>query len=195
VNFLAHFHLAWPQEGLIAGGLEGDYYKGRLKGEHDAELERGIALHRAIDAYTDSHPRIALLRQQFPTGLRRYAGILIDLSFDHYLTRHWASYSSIELAAFTTAVYQTLSAHEHKLSAGSRAMLGRMRQYDTLNAYHEWRAVPATAERIGERFRRGNPLLGVEQGLEPVRESMEQAFHDFYPQVINFSREQQRRWN
>ena len=28
MNFLAHFHLAWPDAGLVAGGLEGDYYKG-----------------------------------------------------------------------------------------------------------------------------------------------------------------------
>jgi acyl carrier protein phosphodiesterase len=25
MNFLAHFHLAWPDAGLVAGGLEGDY--------------------------------------------------------------------------------------------------------------------------------------------------------------------------
>ena len=30
MNFLAHFQLAWPDEGLVAGGLEGDFYKGRL---------------------------------------------------------------------------------------------------------------------------------------------------------------------
>jgi acyl carrier protein phosphodiesterase len=190
LNFLAHFHLAWPNEGLIAGGLEGDYYKGRLRGEHDAALERGIALHRAIDAYTDSHQRIALLRQQFPTGLRRYAGILIDLSFDHYLTRHWDHYSSVELDVFTQAVYRTLSAHEHQLSAGSRAMLGRMLQYDTLNAYQEWQAVPATAERVGERFRRGNPLLDIAQELESVRHELERAFHDFYPQLTVFAQTQ-----
>jgi len=31
VNFLAHFHLAGPDGGLIAGGLEGDYFKGPLE--------------------------------------------------------------------------------------------------------------------------------------------------------------------
>ncbi|MEH6591200.1 MAG: ACP phosphodiesterase [Halioglobus sp.] len=195
MNFLAHFHLAWPHEGLIAGGLEGDFYKGPLRGEHDAELERGVALHRAVDAYTDSHPRIVQLREQFPAGLRRYAGILIDVSFDHYLTRHWSQYSSIELKPFTQAVYRALSTHEHQLSSGSRVMLSRMLQYDTLNAYHDWQAVPATAERIGERFTRGNPLLGVEQDLEPVRDQLEQAFHDFYPQLVNFAESQRKPGN
>ncbi len=53
MNFLAHFHLAWPDEGLVAGGLEGDYIKGPLRGALPPDLERGIKLHRAIDAYTD----------------------------------------------------------------------------------------------------------------------------------------------
>ena len=62
MNFLAHFHLAWPDEGLIAGGLEGDYLKGPLRGELPPELERGIKLHRAIDAYTDKHDLVRQLR-------------------------------------------------------------------------------------------------------------------------------------
>ena len=87
MNFLAHFHLAWPDAGLIAGGLEGDYYKGLLRGDLHPDIERGIKLHRTVDAYTDSHPAIAQLRRTFPQDLRRYAGVLIDIAFDHYLWR------------------------------------------------------------------------------------------------------------
>ena len=87
MNFLAHFHLAWPDEGLVAGGLEGDYHKGPLRGELPPAIERGVKLHRAIDAYTDSHPLIQQLRRDLPRNLRRYAGSLIDLSFDQYLAR------------------------------------------------------------------------------------------------------------
>ena len=82
MNFLAHFHLAWPEEGLIAGGLEGDYFKGPLPGTLPPRLERGVRLHRQIDAYTDAHPLVKELRGVLPTSLRRYAGILIDLCFD-----------------------------------------------------------------------------------------------------------------
>ncbi len=55
VNFLAHFHLAWPDQHLVLGGLEGDFHKGGLPGTLPAALQDGVALHRAIDAYTDSH--------------------------------------------------------------------------------------------------------------------------------------------
>ena len=149
MNFLAHFHLAWPDEGLVAGGLEGDYYKGPLRGDLPRDIERGVQLHRAIDAYTDGHPLIQQLRRDLPQSLRRYAGILIDLSFDHYLSRHWSTFSDIPLRTFNDQVYRTLSAHKSALSDGSRTMLARMVEFDILGLYVDWEAVPASAARVG----------------------------------------------
>ena len=186
MNFLAHFHLAWPDQGLVAGGLEGDYYKGPLRGELPSPIERGVKLHRAIDAYTDNHPLVQQLRRDLPQTLRRYAGILIDLSFDHYLSKHWELYSAIPLATFNTAVYDTLQQQAGDLSEGSRRMLARLVEYDILGLYGDWETVPASAARIGERFRRHNPLTGVGPELTPARDLLEQAFLGFYPQLQSF---------
>lgn len=187
MNFLAHFHLAWPDRGLIAGGLEGDYYKGPLRGELDRDVERGVKLHRAIDGYTDKHSTIVDLRRQFPPGLRRYAGILIDIAFDHYLTSHWSRYSNIPLGEFNASIYQVLVEHETLLSTDCLKMVNRIVDYDVLNRYHEWEAVTATATRVGERFRRGNPLLKVHREMEPLRQPLESAFLAFYPELLEFS--------
>jgi acyl carrier protein phosphodiesterase len=188
MNFLAHFHLAWPDEGLIAGGLEGDYYKGVLRGQLPAHVERGVKLHRAIDAYTDGHPLILQLRRELPPGLRRYAGILIDLCFDHYLSLHWTRFSSVSLPDFSRAVYRILDAQESALSDGARRMTARLIEYDVLNLYQEWGTVTATAARIGERFRRDNPFLDLERVLSPSKDTLERAFLDFYPQLEAFCR-------
>ena len=192
MNFLAHFHLAWPDEGLVAGGLEGDYYKGPLRGDLPRSIERGVKLHRAIDAYTDSHPLIAQLRRDFPPALRRYAGILIDLSFDHYLSRHWHNYSDISLDDFNDRVYRTLQAQQESLSSGSRGMLARLVEHDILGLYLDWESVPASAERVGRRFRRHNPFTTVGTELAPARDMLEQAFLQFYPQLQAFSTRQEK---
>jgi acyl carrier protein phosphodiesterase len=190
LNFLAHFHLAWPDEGLVAGGLEGDYYKGPLRGELPDAIERGVRLHRAVDAYTDSHPLIAQLRRELPGGLRRYAGILIDLSFDHFLSKYWENYCDIPLPQFNAGVYRTLQSQQHALSFGSRRMLARLVEYDLLGLYLDWDAVPASAARIGQRLRRSNPLADVGPQLTPARGLLEQAFLDFYPDLLAFSSRQ-----
>jgi acyl carrier protein phosphodiesterase len=187
MNFIAHFHLAWPHEGLIAGGLEGDFYKGPLRGDIAWDVEQGIRLHRAIDAYTDAHPALARARAQFPAELRRYAGVLQDLSFDYYLSKHWDQFSDMPLTTFNEGIYRVLRDRMVHLSAPSRAMADRLVQYDILNRYDDWATVTATAERIGERFKRYNPFVGIETTLTPLRESLERSFLDFYPDLQGFS--------
>lgn len=195
MNFLAHFHLAWPEPGLVAGALEGDYRKGRLRGELSPDIEAGVRLHRAVDAFTDEHPEVQRLRAQFPAHLRRYAGILIDLGFDHYLTRHWQRYSDVALADFSREVYRTLRSREAELAPGSQRMAARLVQYDLLNRYYHWGTVTDSAERIGTRLRRGNALLGVAAPLAPLRPAMEASFLAFYPDLATFSREYRARLN
>ena len=187
MNFLAHFHLAWPDPGLVAGGLEGDYYKGPLRGDLPGHIESGVRLHRAIDAYTDAHPVIGHLRSRFPARLRRYAGILIDLSFDHFLSTHWAQFSDIALEDFSRQVYTTLSRHRHHLSDGSRRMLGRLIEHDILGLYTDWDTIPASAERVGRRFRRENPFRDIGRDLADERSRLEQAFLSFYPDLRSYS--------
>jgi acyl carrier protein phosphodiesterase len=186
LNFLAHFHLAWPDEGLVAGGLEGDFYKGPLPGTLPSTLERGVKLHRAIDAYTDGHPLIQQLRRDLPQDLRRYAGILIDLSFDHYLSLHWSHFSTVPLGDFNQGIYSTLVAHEGDLSEGAQRMTARLVEYDVLNLYLEWETVLATAARLGQRFKRHNPFLDIDRELSPAKAILEKAFLQFYPQLQLF---------
>lgn len=190
MNFLAHFHLAWPEEQLVAGGLEGDYYKGRLAPDLVPGVAAGIRLHRAIDAYTDDHPVLRDLRREFPADLRRYAGILIDLSFDHYLSRYWEHFSELPLHQFNAEVYAILERQGRLLSHPARRMAGRLRDYDVLGHYARWESVPASAARVGERFRRGNPLLNTHAQLDRLRERLDQCFLDFYPDLVRFSAQQ-----
>ena len=187
MNFLAHFHLAWPDEGLIVGGLEGEFYKGPLAGDLPTGLARGIQLHRAIDAYTDGHEAMLTLRQQLPQTLRRFAGIVIDLAFDHYLSMHWQRFSNTPLTEFNHTVYATLQQHRSHLSPPAQQMLARLLEHDILGIYHHWHTVTATAERIGRRFDRGNPLTGLDRTLTPYRETLEQSFLKFYPELQSFA--------
>ena len=195
MNFLAHFHLAWPDDELIAGGLEGDYFKGPLKGQLPVGIERGVQLHRAIDAYTDSHPTIEALRREFGGGLRRYAGVLIDLSFDHFLSRHWHRFAELDLSAFSAGVYRSLEQQREQLSPSARRMHARLVEHDLLGLYRQWETVPASAERIGARFRRENPFTGIADELALYRDRLEQAFLDFYPALVEFASVQRKSWH
>ena len=147
------------------------------------------AVHRAIDAFTDQHPQVVELREALPRPLRRYAGILIDLGFDHCLARRWHDFSDVPARQFNAAVYATLSAQDTHLSPAARAMSQRLREHDLLHLYREWHTVTASAERIGERFSRGNPFADLDRELTPFKEDFERAFQAFYPELQQFATE------
>ena len=138
---------------------------------------------------------LADLRRHFPPQLRRYAGILIDLSFDHYLSRHWLQFSDLPLTEFIPRVYTSLESHRDYLSGNAGRMLGRMQQYDLLGRYGNWETIPASAARIGERFRRGNPFTDAREQLEPVRAILQETFLDFYPDLLAFTATAKQRLN
>jgi len=189
MNYLAHFHLAWPDENLIAGGLEGEFFKGPLPGRLSPCLQAGVQLHRAIDGFTDRHPALDSARAAFPPGSRRYAGILMDLAFDYFLTRHWSHFSDMPLDDFSERVYRTLAERESSLSPAGQRMARRLRDYRVLTIYRNWEAVPETAARLGSRLRRANPLQDSQRLLEPLRDKLEHSFLAFYPALQQFSRE------
>ena len=169
------------------GALEGDYHRGRLPGDLHPSLVEGVALHRAVDGFTDSHPLLAELRGQFPAETRRYAGIMLDLCFDHYLSLHWSTFSDTSRDAFCTEVYAILRRGAGELSdRGKRAALW-LEEYDVLNRYDDWATVIGAADRVGQRLRRANPLHRAAEILEPLRPELEAVFLVFYPELVRFA--------
>lgn len=188
MNFLAHFHLAWPDASVMAGSLEGEYYKGRLDNtEHPLAI--GIQHHRAVDAYTDTHPTVLALKDLFPKRLRRFAGILIDLSFDHYLSLYWDDFSDTPLTEFREAVHTALASAQPHLGERATAMHRRLVEHELLTLYHQWETVPRAARNIGQRFQRENPFIEIDADLHALRPVLEQGFLAFYPELVVHSRD------
>ena len=98
MNFLAHALLAGNDPALIVGGVVGDWIKGPLPGPLPPDLARGVALHRAIDSHAETHPAFQRSRNRVAPDRRRYAGILVDIFYDHLLARDWASLQPMPLA-------------------------------------------------------------------------------------------------
>jgi acyl carrier protein phosphodiesterase len=116
MNYLAHLHLGGQRPGQLLGSLYGDFVKGRLQGQFVPDVEAGIRLHRSIDIYTDSHPLVGAALSRFSLTRRRYAGIVLDVFFDHCLARDWAQYADRPLELFTRDVYRVLAAEPQRRS-------------------------------------------------------------------------------
>lgn len=192
VNYLAHLFLAADDPDLLLGGLLGDFLKGRLENlPVSAPVRAGVRLHRQIDAFTDAHPLVGRSRERISPGRRRYAGIIVDLAYDHFLARHWPAFSGEALEAFTTRSYRLLLDRHEELPPSLQQILPRMAAQDWLGSYAELENVAYALERIGGRLRRGNPLLGVGEELDTAYPGLERDFLDFFPALIEYARRRQ----
>jgi acyl carrier protein phosphodiesterase len=88
MNWLAHIFLSEPNVESRLGNLLGDLVKGKDLDDINPNLRQGIARHYAIDRFTDSHPVVKISKQRIDKEYSKFAGILIDIFYDHFLAKN-----------------------------------------------------------------------------------------------------------
>lgn len=187
MNHLAHFTLAHPEPGLIVGAFLGDFVKGRLTGDRPAAVERGIRLHRAIDAFTDGHEIVRHSARRFDPAFRRYAPILIDLVFDHFLARSWHEHSERGLGEFSDDVFETVLAARSMLPEDAAITADRMSEARSLERYANTAFLQRSFVHVGERLQRDNPMKDAYTEFERLEAELSDDFELFFPALIAFS--------
>ena len=186
MNYLAHLHLGGQRPGQLLGSLYGDFVKGRLQGQFDPEVEAAIALHRRIDVFTDRHPLVDIALGRFSETRRRYAGIVLDVFFDHCLARDWTLYADRPLEQFTADVYQVLS-RERQLPERLAKIAPHMVANDWLGSYREFEVLEQVLRGISRRLTRPEELAGAMAELRRLYETLSEDFSLFYPQLQDFA--------
>ncbi|WP_338474372.1 ACP phosphodiesterase [Pseudomonas sp. MS646] len=189
MNYLAHLHLGGSGREQLLGSLYGDFVKGPLLGQYTPQIEAAIALHRRIDMYTDRHPLVDGALSRFSTVRRRYAGIVLDVFFDHCLARDWASYGEGPLGAFTSRVYQVLST-EPQLPGRLAQIAPHMAANDWLGSYQAFDVLEQVLRGISRRLTRPEELAGAMEELTRLYEPLSEDFRLFYPQLQDFAQSQ-----
>jgi len=162
MNFLAHALLAGDDPALVVGGVVGDWIKGPLPAGLPPDLARGVALHRAIDSHAETHPAFRRSRARVSAGRRRYAGVLVDIFYDHLLAVAWEQHHPQALAGFADDVYRRIDERLHDLPAGAHFALRLMREQDWLSGYADIAGMADVLARMARRARQPNPLAGGE---------------------------------
>lgn len=162
MNFLAHAVLAGADPALIVGGVVGDWIKGPLPGTLPADLARGVALHRAIDSFAEGHPAFRASRARVSPARRRYAGVLVDIFYDHLLARDWAEHGPAPLPAYCAGIYRHIAERLDELPAPAHHALQLMVRENWLGSYADIDGIADVLRRMALRARLPNPLAGSE---------------------------------
>jgi acyl carrier protein phosphodiesterase len=188
LNFLAHLYLAEPTPPGLLGALMGDFVKGPLDERYAPPLRRALSQHRRIDAFTDAHAVVRGSRNRIAASHRRFAGILTDMFYDHFLARYWDEYADEPMTAFTQRVYALLDEHYELLPERLQRIAPMMARGDWLGSYAQIAAVEAAIDRMGNRLKRGNLLRGGGDALRAQYAQFECDFRVFFPDLIAFAR-------
>lgn len=183
MNHLAHFFLAPADDAARAGTLLGDFVRGSDLSAHPPRVELGIRLHRRIDAVVDGSPQVAALRTLVDPPLRRYAGILFDVFFDHVLMQCWPDLTDTPREQYCNGVYASLARGEHAMPAIAREVSERMRQHDALSSCASHAGVARTLDRIALRLRHPVALREGITTLARHEEDIRTAFLSLLPHL------------
>lgn len=188
MNYLAHAWLARHSDDAILGALLGDFVFGQsVLQDWRASVRVEIVRHRRIDRYTDDHPAVVEARSLF-TGLRRYAGIVLDVYFDHCLARDWLRWNDAPISDFTTRVYRVLREHRDELPPRLHAIAPRMAAHDWLGSYAVRDNVDGAVHGIATRLsRNGDKLVACLDVLRDREVEVDAAFEAFFPELIEAS--------
>ena len=186
MNYLAHLHLGGQRPDELLGSLYGDFVKGRLQGQYSPLIESAIQLHRSIDVFTDKHPLVDQSLSRFTQTRRRYAGIVLDVFFDHCLARDWAQYAQGPLERFTSGFYQVLVAQPH-LPSRLAAIAPHMAAHDWLGSYRDFETLDRVFLGISRRLSRPEELAGAMRDLNALYQPLSEDFRAFYPQLQAFA--------
>jgi acyl carrier protein phosphodiesterase len=188
VNYLAHIYLASQSDDAMTGALLGDFAGADYAGEYTPEIEREITIHRKVDVYTDSHPVVLAAKQQFEQGRRRFAGILLDIFYDHVLIVNWTRYSGQPAEELIARFYRALETRRAILPERLQRMLPYMVEHDWLGSYRQFAGVELAVSRVSQRLSRNGELL--RDGVEDLRTNyagLSAGFHEFFPDLIGYA--------
>jgi acyl carrier protein phosphodiesterase len=184
MNYLAHLYLCDGTPEALLGSVLGDFRKGLVMENLSPEIVAAIHQHQEIDYFTDHHAVVRHAKQFIAIDRRRYAGILLDVFYDYYLSKHWSQYSSVPLRTFIDRFYLVLEMNLNLLPDRLAVAAPYMIRQDWLGSYGDLEGIALTLRRISSRLKRVNPLA---QGIEDLINhdgEIERSFHEFFPLLV-----------
>ena len=152
VNYLAHAYLSFDIPDILVGNMISDFVKGKRKLDYPPAIRKGIALHRAIDNFTDTHPATQAAKACFRPDYGLYCAPLTDVAFDHFLAIDPLIFpSAADLYTFSGRTYTQLAERIRFFPDRFDRMFPYMREQDWLSGYRHREGIFASFSGLARR--------------------------------------------
>lgn len=189
MNFLAHCHIAHTTNTSVLGSLLGDFAKGPVESlPYDESIKLGIALHRAVDTFTDNHNYTQTLKAQLGQW-RRFGGIVLDVFYDHQLAIHFERVSDCPLEEFSQMCYRQMTPIPAASPKRFKRVIDSMTTMDWLSGYGELSNIERALQGISQRLSANVDLTACLAWYEDNQAAFSQLFLTFYRELVIYSQE------
>ncbi len=187
MNFLAHLYLSGEDEEIITGNFIADHVKGRVFEKFNPGIQAGILLHREIDAFTDAHPLWIQSKNRLAKKYRKYAGVITDMFYDHFLSANWSDYSDESLDHFTSRMYRVVMKRYMQLPPKTKRILPFMAKDNWLKSYGTFEGLDRALNGMARR----TPFeSGMESAIGELKTHYDQyrkEFRLFFPELVRYT--------
>jgi acyl carrier protein phosphodiesterase len=183
MNFLSHLYLSGDSEGLIIGNFNADSVKGSAFNNFPEAIQKGIILHRQIDTFTDTHPIVELSKQRLRVKYKKYASVIVDIYYDHYLAINWNDYSSENFNQYTQNIYSLIEQNKHHLPPKSVMFTKYMLEHNILLAYAKLEGIEKVLYGMSRRTTFESNMEHAIHDLKEHYELFENEFKLFFPEL------------
>ena len=188
MNFLAHSYLSFSEEQLV-GNMIADFVKNRDVARLPESIQKGIKLHRAIDAFTDAHPLIHEAKAPFRPLVRLYSGAFVDVAFDYFLANDTTENSQREWQEHSQRVYAVLRRYEEFLPEVFKKVLDKMQQDDWLYNYrNEW-GIDYSFRNVVNKAQFLDKTTNVFPAFLANKDFLREKYEIFFPEIKSFAQD------
>jgi acyl carrier protein phosphodiesterase len=187
MNFLAHLYLSGDDEEIIVGNFIADHVKGKKFQTYSPGIQEGILLHRSIDSFTDAHPVFIKSKNRLATKYRKYAGVITDMFYDHFLSAEWSRYHPEPIEVFTRRMYAILLKKFRILPPRTKRMLPFMAKDNWLKGYGSLEGLDMALKGMDRRTPFDSGMGEAVSDLRNDYDLFRDEFRQFFPEMIRFT--------
>lgn len=166
----------------MVGNFIADTIKGSIQ-HKDSGIELGIEIHREIDTFTDSHELVLETRKLLYPHFRKYAGVVQDVFYDHYLAKNWNQYNSTKLFDYTQHIYNVLESNSENMNEDALRILHYMKLQNWLYNYRSAEGIDRALKGLSRRAKFESNMENALPALQENFKTMEMHFESFWPQL------------
>ncbi|EIA07174.1 ACP phosphodiesterase [Flavobacterium frigoris] len=189
MNFLAHIYLSGDNDLIKIGNFMADGIRGKHFETFPMEIQKGIILHRAIDTFTDAHPVFRQSTKKLHSHYHHYAGVIVDVFYDHFLAKNWTNYSNENLEEYIQFFYKSLEDNRPILTERTIGIMPYMFQQNWLSSYQTIEGINTILTQMDSRTKNKSKMRFATEELQEFYTEFENEFTKFFEDLREHARE------